>query len=332
VKTTIPAFFYPVMIFLFFINLPLEAEDAGPGKPSFSYVFSSTLNAGFLYGQAEEMVYKNPENDDYLSQLIWDMYPLFYVGSSLDFSRINPGEGIGFFSDLTLKFGIPGKTGYMEDRDWLAVDGYLTHFSIHHNYIQGSLLLDFTLGLSFPVSRRMLLKAYGTLAYMSLSWNARDGYFQYAAEEENSYPPWEESIPKTFMFGSVINYSQRWFIITPGLSFSVSLFSFLGLEFSFQMSPFIFCSAWDEHIYNMTIYEDNTSGSVYYEPRGKLIFSPHERVELSLELSYRATRGSRGVSYYQTNILDSYNRTDDFDNAGAAYSALDTGLSVTVRF
>jgi hypothetical protein len=82
----------------------------------------------------------------------------------------------------------------------------------------------------------------------------------------------------------------------------------------------------------MVIYEDNTSGSVYYEPRGKLIFSPHERVELSLELSYRATRGSRGVSYYQTNIMDSYNRTDDFDNAGAAYSALDAGISVTVRF
>jgi outer membrane protease len=277
-------------------------------------------------------VYKNPENGDYLSQLLWDIYPLFYVGSSLDVSRVNPAGGIGFFSDLTLKFGIPGKTGSMEDRDWVSDEGYLTHFSVHQNSIQGSLLLDFSLGLSFPVSRRMLLKAYGALAYMSLSWNARNGYFQYAAREDNSYLPWEASLPKIAAFGSVINYTQKWLIITPGLSFSVSLFSFLGLELSFQISPFILCSARDEHIYRMVVFEDNTSGSIYYEPRGRLIFSPHKRIELSLELAYRVTRGSRGVSYYQTNIMDSYKKIADFDSAGAAYSALDAGFSATIRF
>jgi outer membrane protease len=314
------------------MNFPLEAESAGPGKSSFPYTFSPALNAGLIYGQGEEIVYRNSETDDYLSQLLWDMYPLFYIGSSLNFSRINPMERIGFFSDLTLRFGIPDKTGNMEDRDWLSANNYLTHFSSHTNYTQGSLLMDFAVGFSFPVLKRVLLKVYGTFIYMSLSWSAQDGYFQYAKETENSYPPWDGSIPKVSMFGSVINYSQKWLITTPGISFYVSLFSFLGAELSFQISPLILCFAQDEHIYGRAAYRDNVSGGIYYEPRGKLVFFPHKRFELSLEVSCRITKGSRGVTYYRTEEMDSYVKINNFDNAGAAYSALNAGLSFTIRF
>jgi outer membrane protease len=331
-KNTTLAIFYLVMIFLFFMDSPLEAESAGPGKPSFPYTFSSALNAGLVYGQGEEIVYENSETDDYLSQLLWDMYPLFYIGSSLDFSRINPMEGIGFFSDLTLRFGIPGITGNMEDRDWLSANNYLTHFSSHTNYTQGSLFLDFTAGLSFPVLKRMLLKVYGTFVYMSLSWSAQDGYFQYTKETENSYPPWDGSIPKVSMFGSVITYSQKWLITTPGISLYVSLFSFLGAEFSFQISPLIFCFAQDEHVYSKVAYRDNISGGIYYEPRGKLVFFPNKRFELSLEAAYRMTRGSRGATYYRTSEMDGYAKINDLDNAGAAYSLFNTGLSFKIRF
>jgi outer membrane protease len=314
------------------IASPLGAETVGAGGFRFPYTFSAAASAGLIYGQGEEIVYKNPGNDSYLSQLLWDMKPLFYVGSSLNFSRSNPREGIGIFSDLTVRLGIPAGTGKMEDRDWLASDSYLTHLSSHHNETQGSLFLDFSLGFSFPVFPRILFKFYGSLVYMSLSWSARDGYFQYAAEDNNGYPPWDESIPKVYMFGTVINYSQKWLIISPGIALSVSLFPFLEAEFSFQIGPPVLCAAQDEHIQKKVIYRDDLSGGIYLEPRGKLIFSPLTRVELSLECSYRMIKGSRGVSSYRASDTERYVRISNFDDAGAAYSALNAGLFVKVLF
>ncbi|MDR3167257.1 MAG: omptin family outer membrane protease [Treponema sp.] len=316
----------------FVFTLPAEAETTKSDVFYFPYTFSVSSSFGLLYGQGEEIVYKTPEADRYLSQLLWDMKSLFYVASSLDLSRIDPWEGIGFFTGLSVKFGISGKTGKMEDRDWLSPYEYLTHYSSHDNYSQGNLLLDFSLGLSLPINNRILFKFYGTLVYMSLSWAAQDGYYQYAKEQDDIYQPWDESIQKVDMFGSVINYSQEWLIIVSGLALQVSLSPCLGAEFSLQIGPPIHCYAQDEHIYTGTIYKDIISGGIYLEPRGRLFFSPHKKIELSLELSYRMLKGGQGVSYYRTDDTESFSKARSFDGAGAAYSVLDTGLSFKIRF
>jgi hypothetical protein len=180
-----------------------------------------------------------------------------------------------------------------------------------------------------------MFKVYGALVYMSLSWSGRDGYFQYAKEQDNDYLPWDESIPKVKMFGSVINYSQKWLIIVPGLSLQLAFFPGLEAEFSLQVGPPLYCYARDEHIYTATIFHDTIpqeSSGIYLEPRGRLIFSPHKKVELSLELSYRLLKGGRGTSTYRTGDKEGFSKTSSFDDAGAAYSVLGTGLSCRIRF
>jgi outer membrane protease len=102
------------------------------------YRVSLAAISGLLIGQSEEIVYKYIDQDDKLSQLLWDLKPMAYLGSALSFSRSNPLSGFGAALDLSVKFGLPLASGFMEDRDWRNADpGQLTDFSTHEAYLGG---------------------------------------------------------------------------------------------------------------------------------------------------------------------------------------------------
>jgi outer membrane protease len=305
---------------VFFVgsNFLVKAETTGGGKPLSPYHFSAALSTGLVYGQAAELVYKYPNNEVLMSQLLWDIKPVFYAASSLEFSRTKPRGGIGFFSHILLKGFFPSKSGIMEDRDWTAVDSdELTHFSSHDNYTQEALFLDLSAGLSFPLPPRFLLKVYGTFFYMSYSWVARDGYFKYREKET--------------VFGAVLIYSQKWLILAPGISLYTPLFSFLGLELSLQLSPAVFCIAEDDHLLRQIQFVDHIIGGMYFEPRGELIFFPDKKINFSLHISYRFLNG-RGRTYSRSVDNVELVKTGDYDVAGVGYSALDAGLSFRANF
>ncbi|MDR2104050.1 MAG: omptin family outer membrane protease [Treponema sp.] len=303
------------MVF-FVVNFPVTAETSGGGNPLSPYHFSSALSAGLVYGQAAEMVYKYPNNEVPMSQLLWDIRPVFYAASSLEFSRTKPQGRIGFFSQIVLKAGFPSKSGIMEDRDWID-SNELTHFSSHNNYTQEALFLDLSAGLSFSLPLRFLVKIYGTFFYMSYSWVARDGYFKYDAEEAG--------------FGAVLIYSQKWLILTPGISLYSPFFSFLGLALSLQLSPAVFCIAEDDHLLRQIQFMDYIAGGLYFEPRGELIFFPGKKISFSLHVSYRFLKG-RGKTYSRSVDNVEFVKTGNYDASGAGYAALDAGLSFRVNF
>jgi outer membrane protease len=328
--------FFVSILYVFLAAAPLVAETEAPVPRQFPYTFSVGASTGFLYGQGEEIVYKYENSDVYLSQLLWDLKPLFYVGSALSFSRRDPGEKLGFFGELLVKFGIPRQTGSMEDRDWMSIvnNNDLTHFSSHDNYTKGVLLIDFSTGISLPLPFKTgpFLKSFIGLSYMRFKWTAQDGYYQYAERTGTGiYEPWDESIEKTMVYGPAIAYSQEWLIFTLlGYSLDIPLFDFFTLSFSFQMGPVIFCKARDDHLIKGVQYNDYVSGGIMLEPRGEVVFSPHQRVLLSLYCGYRRIRGSRGESLeiWQSGA----EARSEFDSAGAGYAALDTGLSLKVQF
>jgi outer membrane protease len=98
---------------------PLAAQEETPAQP---YALSTWTSFGTFLGQSEEIVYPPPNHPAELySQLLWDIVPVFYYGFSLDFSRAQPLEKWGFFATFSLRNGIPGKSGKLEDRDWLSV-------------------------------------------------------------------------------------------------------------------------------------------------------------------------------------------------------------------
>jgi outer membrane protease len=296
---------------------------------AFPYALSLFSSAGFLYGRGEEILYKYPGEEVQLSQLLWNVKPLFYYGAALDLSQIRPFEKAGFFSSLSLKFGFPGKTGIMEDRDWMTSKDELTNYSLSDNYTNQALLLDFLLGLSLPLGPRGRIKLFWSFSWMSFHWTGRDGYVRYSA---NGDTPLDDSVEQTPLYGPSIIYAQDWLLSSPGLAVEVPLFPRFRVNFSFQVSPLAFCVARDDHVMRFLEFQDYVSGGLFLEPRGDFIFSFRERFELSLSVSYRHIRGAHGESYGRNTgpggTVFFYKSAED---SGAGWYALDSGLSFKVR-
>jgi outer membrane protease len=246
-------------------------SNTAPGKSRapFPYALSLGTSAGFFYGHGEELVYKYPGKETYLSQLLWDIKPLLYIGTVLDFSRIRPLEKPGFFTGLSLKFGFPGRTGIMEDRDWQTQDDELTNYSRSDSYTNGAFLLDVLLGLSLPVKNFAVFKIYWTFSWMSFQWTARDGYLQYSPNENTAL---DDSVEPAPLYGASVVYLQNWLLTSPGLAVNIPLFRHFRVDLKFQMSPFVFCGARDDHVLRDLEFVDDVSWGLYMERRGLLPF------------------------------------------------------------
>jgi outer membrane protease len=292
-----------------------------------------TSAAGFLYGYGEEIVYKYPGKETHLSELLWNMKPLFYAGGALDFSRLNPMEKPGFFTSLSLKFGFPGNTGIMEDRDWNTPEDALSNYSRSDNYTDGALIFDYFLGLTLPLKSLALLKMYWGFSWMSFHWTGRDGYTRYAPAIGNTYLPLDDSVPEDPLYGTSIRYSQDWLMTYPGMALSVPLPYGFGAALSFQISPLIFCVARDDHLLRNLEFRDYITGGLYLEPRGDVTFSFQNRFELSLYAAYRFVKSAHGETYgRQTGSTSNGEFSSYSEDSGAAFYALDSGLSLKIRF
>jgi outer membrane protease len=322
------------------VFFPAVFAGAETGKDRFPYTVSVSPSAGLLVGQNEEILYY-PDEDRKLSQLLWKSAPMYYSGMTVNFSRKNPMERRGFFSDVSLKFGLPGRTGNMEDRDWQAANySDLTNFSTHDNYMKGAFFLDISAGLSFPVKSWFVIKPFTNFSLMYFSWTAKDGYAQYAREIapfSNIYEPWTDSLEKRHLNGALINYTQIWLLASPGISCFVPLNRYFSEEFSFLMSPLIFCKDLDEHLLRSFETRDSMLGGLYFEPRFTFTFKPIERLMISLTVSYRDISGTKGNTYYR-NTTDGLGSPGDEsytlhkNKAGAGLSFLEAGLGLKVQF
>jgi outer membrane protease len=309
--------------------IPLYGQGELTASSPSSYTVSLDLALGVKYGQVEEIVYKSPESDIKLSELLWDLKPLVYWGVVVDYSRRNPLEAKGFFIHTSLQAAFPGKTGVMEDRDWLGPGDALSNFSSHTNYIDGAWFLDLSAGLSLPLFSRFWIQFYGAFNYMNFHWTSREGYKQYA-ELKDEYEPWSPDIPREPFFGPGIFYSQDWLIFSPGLSLHLPFFRYFHAALYFQITPLIIGVARDDHWQRKLQFTDSIFFGLFMEPKGELVISPNERFDISLEFSYRFIKGPRGNTRTKKT---STGETEEANNSGgASYYVLDGGLSVTVHF
>ncbi|GHV33412.1 hypothetical protein AGMMS4952_25260 [Spirochaetia bacterium] len=302
------------------------------------YRISLAADAGVLLGQAEEIVYSTTyfgsNTDTKLSQLLWDLKPMVYLGSALSLSRADPLAGLGATAELSVKFGLPIKSGTMEDRDWQNKDDpdMLTDFSSHDAYIQGgeqaALLVDFSGGITIPIKSTVALKALLSFSYMHFSWSGQDGNGEYMQRDDwynpTEFYPAEEWRRETFQ-GTVITYDQMWVIISPGLGIFWPVHHVLDLDFRFFISPLIFVNDVDTHP-NERFY-DTMKWGLYLEPALDISFTPTRYFSLVLHSSWRYTTGTRGdtaTTTPQSNIIIK----KIFNGAGVGYNAFDVGLSL----
>jgi outer membrane protease len=288
---------------------------------------------GMLYGQSEEIVYPFNTRADYLSQLTWDMKPLFYYGAQLDMTYHNPVREWGTFAALAFRAGIPGETGRMEDRDWQSIENSaLTNFSSHINQTTGFFWIEGGAGFCFPALSRYQFRASLNASYMYFAFAGQDGYATYARAKQpdgGTYYSISDS-PSSYTFsGNVINYRQHWVIVAPALAASARFLTHFSGELSFKISPLIFCTDEDEHLATQTVFRDYTRWGLFLEPGAKLAFSPIERFELALELAYRFITESRGETYQAPMGTENFTASGE---GGTGLSLLDAGLKFKIRF
>jgi len=288
-----------------------------------SYVFSTGTKFGMFFGQTEEIVYPPLSHKaELLSQLLWDVKPVFYYGLTMDFSRAQPMTQWGFFSTFFLRSGIPGNSGDMEDRDWQStVNADLTNYSISDNITNNLLFLDFSAGFSFPIKRILLMKTYLTVSYMHFSFSAENGYYIYA-------PSFGGDGTKKPLDGKVIDYTQDWLIIAPGVSLGYYFDTRFYAELSFQISPLIICNDIDQHLTRKIQFQDYMRGGLFLEPGFHFSWFAGKRLELSLDFSWRYISGTWGETYVSTIPAQYYT---ELGTAGAGMSMIDTGLCLKIH-
>ena len=274
-------------------------------------IFTISPAIGFIYGHAEEIVYKYPDMNLYYSELLWDLKPLFYAGFEADYGPREPFRQNNFVASISFKYGFPLRTGTMENRDWLAPShNDLTHYSWHDAYSRGAFLLDVSIGHSWSFSNSLALTACGEFSYKRLSWSGKDGQIQ--------LPP-TSYIPE----GEVIRYTQNWFILAPGLSLNWKPALLFSIKGNLNYSPLIYCYARDDHWTNNLTFLDHLFLGHYFKGGGEFVFTPAKNLDFLLDISYTLMTGTRGHTYQNGVRIEK--------DAGAGYSAFDLGLAVKIQ-
>jgi len=320
-----------ITVFTVFVIVFFRAFPAG-AQINRDYAFSLCPQTGFFYGHVEEIVYPSNTKAPLLSQLLWDMKPVFYYGVLTEFSPVRPSKKPGFFSTLSLKFGIPGRSGVMEDRDWMSVENTeLTNFSSHDNIAKEIFLLDLSAGVSFRFFNAMPVRAFVNISYMSFRFHGENGYAKYARSlGQGKYAPINDD-PVEMSFnnrGKVIGYCQEWFFAAPGVSAGYCYGDYFSAELYFTASPLVLCADLDEHILTKTRYRDYMSGGWLLEPGLKVSFAAGRLLGISCGVSWRNISGTRGLSYNSPITGGTYYQEGE---AGAGLSILDTALLLKVR-
>ncbi|MHC6203632.1 omptin family outer membrane protease [Breznakiellaceae bacterium SP9] len=321
------AFFSFVIIYFLFV-LP---KGAYTEEPLGSYALSVSTMAGFLYGHAEEIVYKDAVSDDYLSELLWDLKPLWFYGAAIDVYKANPLEDWGFFAGLNVKYAIPRRSGTMEDRDWQAVGHRsLTNYSAHDAFVDELLFFTVSTGTSHPLFSVFALRLFAEFSYRSISWDAKNGYWQYASQQGGDYNAWDPSLPKNNVSGKVISYEQLWIMAAPGLALLADFYPFTA-DLSFRLSPLIYGVAKDTHWLRALRFDDYVSGGLLIEPQLTLSLDLSEHRRLSWYTAYRYLRGARGESYLKYDNSNQWFQNGS-NAGGAGYAFWDCGLSFAYVF
>ena len=304
------------------------------------YIFSLGTNFGFVHGLAFEYVYPIPNDTkgEFLSELRYDMKPVFFYGIHFDYKRGDLMGGPGFFASASFKTGFAGDSGTHENRDWISVENNsLTYFSAHTNKTNELIWLDITLGTSFPVKQYFYIKPLFNVSWMHFSFTGRDGYgiysrgkvFDASGNPIMFYSIDDNPIKRSYNGKEVIRYMQDWYMITTGFIIGTNILSPFSFDLSFQISPFTFCAATDEHIERKITFKDYTGWGLLLEPKGNISVNL-ENIIFSLELTYRYIGRTRGISFYDNGNTGFYYQSAN--EAGAGLSLLNTCFLVRVFF
>jgi len=308
-----------IIIFCIVLTKPLYAQILNFEN----HDVSLQVKTGFLIGTAYEILYNTSHSSDYISELQWNMKPLWYLGIAAEYGPSDPLANNALFFNIEAKFGIPAKTGVMEDRDWLSpcsVRGALTHFSSHDNRTKEAIFVNGAAGLSVPLVRGFFVRLSVDFSIMSFRFEAWDGYAQYGPNfisELNDYVPWSSKWEKEYFTGLGIDYNQFWGIIKP--VFNLGWYGEkITANFSFSASSLILSLTEDNHHFRdppFVVTGVNMNGMLF-EPKGSFLYKLTDKISVGVALSYTWIDGTRGMVIHEEKIKDG--AVKNYPNCGGA--------------
>jgi outer membrane protease len=314
-----------------------------PAGGPFPYTLSVAPQFGLLYGQGEEQVFGAGSSDELLSQLLWDIKPLYYGGLRLEFARKKPLEGFGLFSSLSFKFGFPMETGIMEDRDWTGPAGELTSYSRHDALNNGAVIVDLAAGPGIPAGPFLALRLSLGLSYTRFAWTARNGYIRQGPSINGVDSPLRDSDPSRPLAGNMVSYSQECLFMPLGLYLSVLPDRLFSGALWFYGGPVLKFVGRDDHLNRTRASFQNNPGGDYgqfldemtggyvLEPGGEFRFSPGERLSLRLYGSWRLVSAkSRGKTFASFTGETEENWIFLGNSSGGRFRTMDLGIGLEV--
>jgi outer membrane protease len=294
-------------------------------------VLTATTGTGIIYGVVQEFVYSTYINQPYtVSELDWDLKSLYTANAALSMRMAN-----GFAASLSVQLGIPWKTGFITDSDWLNYeyngDPTKTNFSKHDCFAERAVLLAAQAGWEIPLAGWVTLEPFLAFEFMDFKWTARDGFLQYPPGWFGSGPtkPYPDASTDVVVpvSGTSIIYRQTYYIPAVGLSAKIRSGSTSG-ALSFAFSPLVFCNDVDNHEFAGFDFYDTMSNGILLEPKISLEWRMGKS-RLSLDVSYRhigglignTTKVAIGPGHVPGQVADTYP-----NGAGASYDAMNVSL------
>jgi outer membrane protease len=329
-----------IFLLLFSISLlqALESLDGAYLEKGDSVGFSIEPSFGYLLGQAREIVYDtgnestegmSSSNGYYLSELIWDLKNIFYIGTAASLNIKNK-----FFINAGVWTAVNDGNGFMNDYDWIywdSIDGVpyilhdrdgkidLSHWSESTVSLEESLIFDINGSYDFVANRKANLSAL--VGYKYIYWDWSDSVI------DSMYDGVEDVIEEGV---NGIDYNLGLHI--PYLGIGYGLDSEIGFKWRGRViySPLVIAMDHDHHILRSLHFYDNAyfgqflSGSLEFGYHFSSLFSLSGRVSGDYLFEVKGSTYVYNESEVLLGIIS--------DGAGMQYQALSISINAAFSF
>jgi len=292
-----------------FSNLPDKKTEISINKKV--VVVTGRISAGYLIGEADELVYWPAGSDTQLSELNWTMENVFMVGAGI---TIQPSSWLKFNADISVAAN--EGSNEMDDFDWMYTTTDWSHWS-HHTDV------DLTKGSIFDINAELTFFRYHETSFSGLlgykrdnwEWEARGGEYIYSVNGfRDSIGSFEDDLG--------ITYEQTFDVPYMGLAFQADL-SPVFLSGRFIASTFYSATGKDTHHLRDLYFEDefNNGTMISFDLASAYHFTDHIALMGKYQFTkYYTAHGDTTTTDYSTGEVTVTNGIAGIGNQTSLFS------------
>ncbi len=285
----------------------LKDKEGNYNLENESYTIHGRVQAGFLTGTANEIVYYNSSSDVLLSKLIWKIDKQYMAGVGFSIQEEWVAVHVDFWNMVT------EGDGTMDDYDWLLFGQEWSHWSHHDDTsVTGAYIFD--INCEYIIVQELTSNNIVTgflLGYKReyYEWQAKGGFYIYS---DNSWRDLQGNITPELL---CITYSQD--LATPYLGFSLrSSFGELELNGQIIASSLVSIKAKDTHHLRSLNTIASLSNGEMYSFIINLSYSITDSFTLGVGYSqtkYSTVRGNSTYNWYGDGVTATYVNVEGAD-------------------